>query len=47
MNPAVIRDRIATLQQLKFSGARVVNVDAEQPLPEVIRKLKREIWRLI
>lgn len=47
MNPAVIRDRIATLQHLKFSGARVVNVDAERPLPEVIRELKREIWRLI
>jgi hypothetical protein len=47
MDPEVIRKRIAALQQLEFPGARVVCVDAEQPLAEVIRAVKREIWRLI
>jgi thymidylate kinase len=47
MDPAVIRKRIAALQQLELPGARVVSVDAEQPLAEVIRVVKREIWRLI
>jgi hypothetical protein len=44
---AVIRERVAALQRLQFPGARVVCVDAERPLPEVIRSIKREIWQLI
>jgi len=47
MDPAVIRERIAALQRLELPGARVVCVDAEQPLEEVIRAVKHEIWRLI
>jgi thymidylate kinase len=47
MDPAIIRERIAALQRLEFPGARVVCVDAEQPLAEVIRAVKYEIWRLI
>jgi hypothetical protein len=47
MDPVVIRERIAALQRLDFPGARVVCVDAEQPLAEVIRAVKHEIWRLI
>jgi thymidylate kinase len=47
MDPAVIRERIAALQRLELPGARVVCVDAEQPLAEVIRAVKHEIWRLI
>lgn len=47
MDPAIIRERIAALQHLEFPGARVMCVDAEQPLPEVIRAVKREIWRLL
>jgi hypothetical protein len=47
MDPAIIRQRIAALQHLNFPGARVVCVDAEQPLTEVLRVVKREIWRLI
>ena len=47
MDPAIIRERIAALQQLELPGARVVCVDAEQPLAEVIRTVKHEIWRLI
>ena len=47
MDPVVIRERIAALQHLSFPGARVVCVDAEQPLAEVIRAVKHEIWRMV
>jgi thymidylate kinase len=47
MDPAVIRERIAALQRLELPGARVVCVDAEQPLAEVIRAVKHEVWRMI
>jgi thymidylate kinase len=47
MDAAIIRERVAALQHLEFPGARVVCVDAEQPLPDVIRAVKREIWRLL
>ena len=47
MDPVVIRQRIAALQLLELPGARVVCVDAEQPLAEVIRAVKHEIWRVI
>jgi thymidylate kinase len=47
MDPAVIRQRVAALQRLEFPGARVVCVDAEQPLAEVVGAVKREIWRLL
>jgi len=45
MDPVVIRERISELKRLAFPGARVVCVDAEQPLAEVIRVVKREVWR--
>jgi hypothetical protein len=47
MDPAVIPERIDALQRLTFPGARIVTVDAEQPLAEVIRVVKREVWRLL
>ena len=47
MDPALISERIADLQRLTFAGASVVRVDAEQPLVEVIRAVKREIWRML
>jgi hypothetical protein len=46
MDPAVIPERIDALRRLTFPGARVVSVDAEQPLAEVIRAVKREVWHL-
>jgi hypothetical protein len=45
MDLEVIRDRVASMERLAFPGARVVCVDAEQPLSVVIGKIKREIWR--
>jgi thymidylate kinase len=47
MDLAVIERRIAEVKRLKFSGARVVRVDAEQPLDDVIRAVKREVWSLL
>lgn len=47
INPAVMRERIAALQRLEFTGVRIVHVNAEQPLPEMIRTIKQEIWRLL
>jgi hypothetical protein len=47
IDPAIIRQRIADLTRLDFPGARVVCVDAEQPLAKVVRAVKHEIWRLI
>ena len=45
MDLEVICDRVASMERLAFPGARVVCVDAEQPLSVVIGKIKREIWR--
>jgi thymidylate kinase len=47
MDPELICDRIADLRRLTFASARVVRVDAERPLTDVIRTVKREIWRLL
>jgi thymidylate kinase len=47
MDPAVIRRRIEAARRLAFPGAHVVRVDAERPLDEVIRSVKREIWSLL
>jgi len=33
--------------RLAFPGARVVSIDAEQSLSDVICAVKREIWRLL
>lgn len=47
MQPSVIRERVMQLHQLAHPGARVVCIDAEQPLSEVIRAVKREIWDML
>jgi len=47
MDPAVAVQRIDALQRLTFPGARVASIDADQPLAEVIRAIKREVWGLL
>jgi hypothetical protein len=47
MDPSVIRDRIEAIQHLNFAAHRIVTIDAELPLAEVIRKIKLEVWRLL
>jgi hypothetical protein len=44
MDINVIRQRVVDLQKLKFPGADVVPVNASQPLSEVLRAVKCEIW---
>ncbi len=47
MNPVVIRQRIAAVRRLAFPGARVVRLNAERPLAEIVRAAKRELWSLL
>jgi hypothetical protein len=47
MDPALISERIADLRRLTFAGAGVIRIDAEQPLVDVVRAIKREVWRLL
>ncbi len=45
MDPAVIARRIACVRRLSFPGTRVVSVDAEQPLADVLGAVRREVWQ--
>jgi hypothetical protein len=47
MLPILIPKRIADLRRLTFASTRVETVDAEQPLENVIRTVKRKIWQLL
>jgi hypothetical protein len=45
MDPRVVSQRVDELNRLDFPNSRVVRVDAAQPLVDVSRQIKREIWR--
>ncbi len=47
MDRGVIRERVDAVRRLRFPGARVVRVDATQPLADVIRAVKGEIWSML
>jgi hypothetical protein len=47
MDPTVIEKRIEAIPRLAFSGAHIVSINAEQPLADVIRAVKQEIWRML
>jgi hypothetical protein len=47
MSPAVIAERVAAVRRLNLPGARVVRVDAEQPLEDVLRAVRREVWQML
>jgi thymidylate kinase len=47
MAPAVIMQRIEAIPRLGFAGARVVSIDAQQPLTDVIRAVKKEVWQIL
>lgn len=47
MDPAVIMQRIEAIPQLRFTGARVVSIDAQQPLTDVICAVKKELWQIL
>jgi hypothetical protein len=44
MKPEVIRQRLDELARLSFPDSRVVEVDAAQPLKDVLHQIKREVW---
>jgi thymidylate kinase len=47
MDSTVIEKRIEAIPRLAFTGAHVVSINAEQPLADVIRAVKQEIWRML
>jgi hypothetical protein len=47
MDRAVIEQRIAEVTRLRFAGARIANLDSEQPFVDVVRAAKRELWRVL
>lgn len=47
MDRVVIRERVGAVQRLMFPGARVVRIDATQPLDEVIRAAKGAMWAML
>lgn len=47
MNPLLIHKRVAELHRLAFGGARLVRINAEQPLDEVVRAVQSEIWHVL
>ena len=42
---AIIERRIDALRRLAFPSSHVVLIDAERPLAEVTRSIRREVWR--
>jgi hypothetical protein len=47
MDRTVIGERILAVPRLAFPGARIVCVNAEQSLEQVIHAVKREIWQIL
>ena len=47
MDREVIQERVDALQRLRFPGARVVRVDAAQPLDDVLRAVKAAVWSML
>ena len=47
MDRGVIRERVDALRRLRFPGARVVRVDAAQPLDDVLRAVKAVVWSML
>jgi ABC-type dipeptide/oligopeptide/nickel transport system ATPase component len=47
MSRALIEDRLNCLQQLRFTGAKMVSIDAVAPLDVVTRMIKRAVWDIL
>jgi hypothetical protein len=39
--------RVDGVRGLALAGARIARIDAERPLEDVIRSVKREIWSVL
>lgn len=40
----MIRHKCEILEQISFSNSKLVEIDADQPYPQVLLQIKREIW---
>lgn len=47
MSPSVILKRTSDATKLSFSAAVVVNIPASQPVADVLRAAKDEVWRML
>jgi hypothetical protein len=47
MDSMIVEKRIEAIPRLTFSSTHVVSVNAEQPLVDVIRAVKENIWRML
>jgi hypothetical protein len=47
MDPGVIRTRVAAVGQLRLGGAPITAIPASQPVADVLRAAKIEIWRAL
>ena len=47
MDPSTVKERIEAFPRLTFFSSRVVVINAEQPLADVLAAIKREIWRIL
>lgn len=47
MNPALIVERLASLERLQFPGAQIIRIDARAPLEDVTGKVKQAVWNVL
>jgi thymidylate kinase len=47
MDATVIRRRVAELQLLGFPNSQVLDIDASQPVEQVLRLARRQVWSLL
>jgi thymidylate kinase len=47
MNPALIVERLASLERLQFPGAKIIRIDARAPLEDVTAKVKQAVWNVL
>lgn len=42
---SMIKEKCRSIEQITFSNARVIEINADQPYPEVLLQVKKEIWK--
>lgn len=47
LNEDMVRKKAGITRQLSYPGARIIDIDASQPLDEVIRTAKVKVWELL
>lgn len=44
MHPRIVRQRVESFVDLTFGASRIVSIDSERPLEEVVKMVRREVW---